>query len=108
MKNPKLAVGYVRSASNEQNKGKKNKQMAEIKRYAAKKGYLIAYTYRDEGHSGLDLMRPALNQMCLDSQKSNWSTVIVTKRDRLSRKLSNCKAIEDVLRTAGVTLISVS
>ncbi len=68
----------------------------------------LARVYRDEGHSGSTLQRPALQELLTDAKERRFGTVLVAKLDRLARDLFVELFIEKELLVSGVDVVSVS
>jgi site-specific DNA recombinase len=62
----------------------------------------------DEGESAKNLERPQLQLLMEEVKENNLSRVIVTKLDRLSRKLSDLLALIDLFQSHKVSFISIS
>jgi site-specific DNA recombinase len=62
----------------------------------------------DEGESAKNLERPQLQLLMEEVKENNLSRVIVTKLDRLSRKLSDLLALIDLFQSYKVSFISIS
>lgn len=77
--------------------------------YAKNNGYRCLDVYRDEGRSGTNLNRPAL-QAAMERIRAGGSVdaVLVQETDRLARNTNDHFAVKAVLRKAGVRLISVA
>ena len=80
-----------------------------------KKGIELGYDmskaviYRDEGESGADIDRPALNSLRADVETGIISnTIICYDPDRLSRKLNYQLILEEEFKIAGVKLLFVN
>ncbi|MDR7074682.1 recombinase family protein [Fictibacillus barbaricus] len=62
----------------------------------------------DEGESAKNLERPQLKLLMEEVKENNLSRIIVTKLDRLSRKLSDLLALIDLFQSHKVSFISIS
>lgn len=70
--------------------------------YCMAKGYHVRKVYRDEGFSGKDTGRPAIQQLIADVSDKLLDVVIVLKLDRLSRRQKDVLyLLEDVFEPAG-------
>ncbi len=56
-----------------------------LKRHCDKKGYKIFKSYIDNGYSGINLNRPAFQEMLEDMKKGAFTKLVVTEMDRLNR-----------------------
>jgi site-specific DNA recombinase len=72
------------------------------------KGWQYVRTYEDNGYTGRNTNRPALQTMLADVQKGDIDAIVIFKLDRLSRKQRDTLAIiEDVLLKNNVDLVSL-
>lgn len=77
--------------------------------FAERNGYRVTGTYRDEGRSGTNLERPALQELLSRcTGDSATSAVIVQETDRLARNTADHLGIKSILKKAGVKLISIA
>ncbi|MGG4413132.1 recombinase family protein, partial [Brevibacillus agri] len=82
----RYAVIYVRVSTEEQTKGfSLDGQINEVRRYLERKGYTVYEIYIDDGYSGKDFERPAVQKMFRDMQQGKFEAIAVWKVDRLSR-----------------------
>jgi len=102
------AVGYVRVSTEEQAREglSLDAQEEKIKAYCTAKGWRLVRIYRDEGFSGKDLNRPALQEMLRDLKSDGIQAVVVAKLDRLTRSVRDLGYLIDDLFD-GVALASV-
>lgn len=68
--------------------------------------YEIYGTYIDEGKSGKNLDRPAMNRLINDVKNRNIDILIIYKMDRLSRKLRDIFNLMDILENNKVDVVS--
>jgi len=112
MKNEiKKALIYCRVSTEEQAKKGYSLDAQEnfCRKFAEENGYKVVEVYRDEGKSGTNLNRPALQNLldrCQDDKSIN--AVIVQETDRLARNTKDHLTIRAILKKAGVRLISVA
>lgn len=72
------------------------------------KGWTYVKTYEDNGYTGRNTNRPALQQMLEDVKNHTFDAIVIFKLDRLSRKQKDTLGIiEDVLLTNKVDLVSL-
>lgn len=72
------------------------------------KGWEYVGTYEDNGYTGRNTNRPALQQMLEDVKHGKVDVIIIFKLDRLSRRQKDTLAIiEDVLLENNVDLVSL-
>lgn len=64
--------------------------------------------YDDAGHTGANLERPALRQLCQDMEDGLLDVVVIYKLDRLTRSLSDFIRLIDAFEQYGVTFVSVT
>ncbi len=82
-------------------------QLAEIREYAARRGWTIAGEYIDIGVSGSKESRPELNRMMQDAHLRRYDAVVVWKLDRLGRSLKHLVTTIEDLAAYGVTFVSL-
>lgn len=70
-------------------------------------GLEITRIYSDPGFTGKDDLRPGLQRLLSEAKYGIFSKVIVSKLDRLSRKLKLLLEIEEKLKNNGVFICSV-
>ncbi|XOB46642.1 MAG: recombinase family protein [Candidatus Nealsonbacteria bacterium] len=106
------ALIYCRVSTEDQaNKGYSlDAQEKFCKRFADDKGYAVEGVFRDEGKSGTNLDRPALQDMLAKCQQKEEaiSAVLVQETDRLARSTKDHLTIKAILKKAGIKLISVA
>lgn len=83
-------------------------QIAELRQYAAARGWTVAGEYVDTGFSGAKASRPDLDRLMSDARHARFSAVLVYKLDRFGRSLMNCVAGIQALTTAGVRFLATS
>jgi DNA invertase Pin-like site-specific DNA recombinase len=82
-------------------------QLAELREFAARRGWEIVSEYVDEGVSGSKESRPALNRLMTDAHRRQFDAVLVWKIDRFGRSLKHLvNALAD-LDAYGVAFISL-
>jgi len=64
--------------------------------------------YDDPGCSGATMERPALLRLLADARAGVFQVVVVFAVDRLTRRLGDFSRIVEMLREAGVSLLSVT
>lgn len=80
-------VGYVRVSTEDQaEKDSIEAQEDYIRSWAEKEGWELLRIYKDDGYSGKDLNRPALQQLLRDAENHEFDAVICYHNDRLSRR----------------------
>lgn len=82
-------------------------QLAEIREYAARRGWTIAGEYVDLGVSGSKASRPQLDRMIRDAHARRFDAIVVWKLDRLGRSLKHLVTIIEDLDAYRVAFISL-
>ena len=62
-------------------------QEERLRAYCQARGWDIAGIYRDDGHSGRNVKRPAYQRMM--EERDRWDTILVLKMDRIHRNSRN-------------------
>jgi len=85
------AVGYIRVSTDMQaDKGTSlDNQIARIKEYAEKKGYVLENIFEDAGYSGKNTKRPGFQEMFNRLRKGGVNAVIVWHSTRFARNLKD-------------------
>lgn len=106
--NPAQAIGYLRVSTGKQELGLAAQRMA-IESWAKDHNVEILAFCQDEGVSGSTPMesRPALNQAFSLLAASRAGLLLVARRDRLSRDVTNAGLIERVVNSSGSSIFSV-
>jgi len=101
---------YSRVSSEEQIQGfSLDGQEKFCRKFAEDNGYQVVKVYRDEGKSGTNLNRPALQDLLAQCQQDkSINAVIVQETDRLARNTQDHLAIRAILKKLNVKLISVA
>lgn len=110
MTNNKNVVLYARVSTEEQaTEGYSiQAQIEEIESYAKNNNMEIITKYVDEGKSGKNISgRPEMKRLLRDLDNKKFSTVIVYKIDRISRKSKDAMEIAERCEHANVSLISL-
>jgi DNA invertase Pin-like site-specific DNA recombinase len=82
-------------------------QLSELREYAARRGWVVAGEYVDEGVSGSKDSRPALNRLMADAHRRRFDIVACWKVDRFGRSLKHLvNALAD-LDSYGVAFVSL-
>ncbi len=85
----KKVAFYARVSSDIQKKeGTIESQIAELKRQIIKAGDKLVKEYTDDGYSGADLDRPALNQLRKDLKTKVFETIYILNTDRIARDVT--------------------
>ena len=77
-------------------------QKEYLEAFAMREGYEIFKVYCDEGISGYETRRPALQELLLDAKAKKFDLVLAHKIDRFSRKLKDLLDLVEKLEGYGV------
>lgn len=104
----KLAIGYLRVSTGKQELGLAAQRMS-IEAWAAANGVTVITFCQDEGVSGATPMedRPALNRAFSLFSEHKAGLLLIARRDRLSRDVTNAGLIERVCQSLGARIFSV-
>ncbi len=109
LKPNKLIAVYGRvSTSNQENEGTIETQLSAVREYASKNNLTIVQEYLDNGWSGDNIVRPALDQLRLDAKRNVWDAVLMYDPDRLARRYSYQELITDELLEAKIEVLFVT
>lgn len=107
----KKALIYCRVSTEEQAKEGYSLDAQEkfCRSFAENNSYSITEVFRDEGKSGTNLNRPALQDLLTKCQQDkSINAVFVQETDRLARNIIDHLAIKTILQKAEIKLISVA
>ena len=109
----KIGAAYVRVSDERQDEYSPDSQLKKIREYAAKDGYIIPdeYVFYDDGISGRSVKkRDDFNRMItLAREKTHpFDKIYVWKFSRFARNQEESLVYKNLLRTKGVTVVSVS
>jgi len=82
-------------------------QLAELREYAARRGWQIVEEFADQGVSGCKESRPALNRLMSDAYRRRFDAVLVWKIDRFGRSLKHLVNTLAELAALGVAFVSL-
>jgi len=108
---PRAAIGYVRVSTSEQasNGVSIDVQRDRIRAYCTAKDLQLTEILADEGLSGKNLKRPALQDLLARCDRGEVGHVIVWKLDRLTRRTRHLLSlVEDTFLAKRIELHSVS
>ena len=80
-------------------------QLADLRRYASQR-FSRAYEYVDQGVSGAQRRRPALDNLMHDATKRMFDVVLVWKFDRFARSLKHLMDSLEEFGTLGIDFVS--
>lgn len=83
-------------------------QIAELRRYAAARGWTIGREYVDQGVSGAKERRPALDELIRDAKRRRFDAVLCWRLDRLGRNLKHLIGLLDEWQAIGITFVSLA
>ena len=84
-------------------------QLSALSSYCDAKGWHVAATYTDAGHTGSNMDRPALQKLLLDINRKKVDAVLIYKLDRLSRNVRDTLYLaKDIFEANGISFISLS
>jgi DNA invertase Pin-like site-specific DNA recombinase len=101
----KRAALYMRVSSGEQNTEAQERALRE---YVQRRDWAIHRVYRDQGLSGANSNRPALNEMLKDCRRGSLDVVVVWKFDRFARSLKALISGLELCRALGIDFVSVT
>ena len=101
----KRAALYMRVSSGEQNT---EAQERALRDYVRRRDWTIYRVYRDQGLSGANSNRPALNEMLKDCRRGSLDVVVVWKFDRFARSLKTLISGLELCRSLGIDFVSVT
>jgi DNA invertase Pin-like site-specific DNA recombinase len=101
----KRAALYMRVSSGEQNTEAQERALRE---YVRRRDWTIHRVYRDQGLSGANPNRPALNEMLKDCRRGSVDVVVVWKFDRFARSLKALISGLELCRSLGIDFVSVT
>lgn len=103
----KTAIVYARVSSREQAEGFSiDAQIKACENKGKDENYNVLKIFKDEGFTGTNKDRPALNELIRYCRDNTVSVVIVHKVDRFARSIVDHSAIRAVLMKHGTNLIS--
>lgn len=81
-------------------------QEERLRAYCQARGWEIAGTYRDDGHSGRNVRRPAYQRMM--EERDRWDTILVLKMDRIHRNSRHFMEMMEGLGEVGKDFVSAT
>lgn len=110
MKNPMLAVAYLRMSTDQQEYSI-DAQWRLISKWADRNDYFICKRYEDAGISAMESKlskRTAFLQMIEDAEESRWGTILIYDSSRFSRSLKDSVVYRSLLQARGVKVVSIT
>lgn len=83
-------------------------QKEKLAAYAVAQSYDVVDVYSDEGFSGKDLHRPAMERLLSDVKNKRIDIVLIYKLDRLSRHVKDVLELVELFDKYNVTLYSLN
>jgi DNA invertase Pin-like site-specific DNA recombinase len=83
-------------------------QLLELREHAQRRGWEIISEYIDEGVSGAQDRRPALDRMMADAHRRRFDVVLVWRFDRFARSVTHLLRALDTFRALGMEFVSLS
>jgi DNA invertase Pin-like site-specific DNA recombinase len=104
-------IGYVRVSTNEQaeNGVSLAAQKHRIREYCKANGWTCVAILADDGYSGKDLRRPALQRFLagMVTKKAPIGALVVSKLDRLTRSVRDLIRLTELLLKQSIALVSI-
>jgi DNA invertase Pin-like site-specific DNA recombinase len=82
-------------------------QLAALREYVNRRGWVTAAEYVDEGISGSKERRPALDRLMVDAKRRTFDAVAVFRFDRFARSVSHLARALDEFRALGIEFVSL-
>jgi DNA invertase Pin-like site-specific DNA recombinase len=104
--NPKQirAALYARVSTAEQSSAM---QRDEMQTFCQRRGWDLIEEYVDEGFSGSQASRPALNHLLADAKRRKFDVVLVYRYDRFARSLRQLVNALEEFRALGIDFVSL-
>ena len=104
---PRTAVAYARYSSAGQRDVSIEQQLADIRSFAKREGYVIVHEYADHARSGFKntSARTAFQSMMSSAESGSFDTVISWKVDRFGRNREESALFKGRLRRFGVKVL---
>lgn len=100
-----LVALYARVSTQDQNC---ELQLADLRDYAIRHGWTIAQEYIDQGVSGGQASRPALDALLNDARAHRFDAILVWKLDRFGRSVRNISNLLSELDARGIRFIATT
>ena len=82
-------------------------QLPDLHRHAQQRGWSIVHEYVDEGISGAQSSRPALDKLMADARRGAFDVVLVWRFDRFARSTTHLLSALEEFRGLRVDFVSV-
>jgi len=101
-----FVAAYCRSCCADMDSIKK--QLNEIREFCRDKGWLLGPIYVDNGYSGRNKNRPALQQLLQDiGSFPDWKTLLIVDDSYLSRNYDHIQEIKEMLDLVDIDLVNI-
>ena len=96
---------YARTATKEKTyEHTTEHQIDKLKQHCKTNGWSVYNTFSDAGFSGININRPALQEMMAEIKSGKIDKVLISSLDRLSRSMADTSFIINELKTNNVDL----
>ena len=85
-----------------------NAQQTALKAYIKSRNWTLAQAYIDQGQSGAQEHRPALDELLRDCRRHKFDVVLVWKFDRFARSLRQLVSSLELFRKFGIDFVSAT
>ena len=99
---PRVAV-YARVSTTDQST---ESQLLDLRRFTQERGWHIFREYTDNGISGTQGSRPALNELMDDARKRRFDMVLVCRFDRFARSTRHLILALEEFKNLGIDFVS--
>ncbi|GAA4488882.1 recombinase family protein [Gluconacetobacter asukensis] len=100
---------YARYSSDHQRDASIEDQLRLCREHATKQGWSIVDSYTDRAISGASLLlRPGIQELVQDAQRSRFTIVLAEAMDRLSRDQEDIAGLHKRMAFAGVRIVTLS
>lgn len=104
------AAGYVRVSTEEQAQHGYSieAQKEKLETACRFQEFELVEIYVDDGYSGKDLNRPAVQRLIADAKAKKFDIILVYKLDRFSRRLGDLIPLGERLESIGISIRSIT
>ena len=99
---------YARYSSDNQSDASIEDQLRLCRLRAEKDGWQVVDSYSDRAISGASLIRPGIQALMEDAQKSKFDLILTESIDRLSRDQEDIAGLYKRMRFAGIRIVTLS
>lgn len=103
-------AAYVRVSTEEQAQSGYSipAQIEKLEAMCRSQDWKMLPTYVDDGYSGKNMDRPAIQRLLADARRNKFDVILVYKLDRFSRRLSDLVSLGEELEKIGIGLRSLT